>query len=236
MTKPEQLVDLLKTQFADDLTSCKLSSCAEITIETTVEKMAAVFLSLRDDAQFRFDTLIDVCGVDYLAFGVAEWQTDESGNTGFSRGVNLIENVADDLVAKPGRRFASVYHLLSTTLNHRLRVRVYAPDNDFPTVQSVTSIWRGANWFERESFDLFGIIYEGHPDLRRLLTDYGFIGHPFRKDFPLSGHVEMRYDAEQKRVIYQPVSIEPRVLVPRVIRDDSRYVEGEKPQEAPDNA
>ncbi len=236
MAKVEQLTDLIRARFADDLTSCELSAVAEITLETTVDKMSAVFLALRDEPAFRFNTLIDVCGVDYLAYGVAEWQTDESGNTGFSRGVNPIANMADDLVARPGRRFASVYHLLSTELNHRICVRVFAPDNDFPTVHSVTGIWRGANWFERESFDLFGIIYEGHPDLRRILTDYGFIGHPFRKDFPLSGHVEMRYDAEQKRVVYQPVSIEPRVLVPRVIRDDSRYVEGNNPQEASNDA
>jgi len=236
MTKPEQLIDQLRTHFADDLTSSEISPADEITIETTVEKMSAVFLALRDDDSFQFDTMIDICGVDYLAFGVAEWQTEESGNTGFSRGVDSIASVVDELVASPGRRFASVYHLLSTVLNHRLRVRVYAPDNNFPAVQSVTGIWRGANWFERESFDLFGIVYEGHPDLRRLLTDYGFIGHPFRKDFPLSGHVEMRYDAEQKRVIYQPVSIKPRVLVPRVIRDDSRYVEGNNPQEASTDA
>ncbi len=236
MSNVEQLTDLIRARFGDDLTSCELSSIDQVIIEIPVDKMLSVFEALRDEPAFRFDTLIDVCGVDYLAYGVAEWQTDDSVNTGFSRGVERITNMADELQARPGRRFASVYQLLSTELNYRAIARVYAQDNDFPTVQSVTGIWKGANWFERESFDLFGIVYEGHPDLRRILTDYGFIGHPFRKDFPLSGQVEMRYDAEQKRVIYEPVSIEPRVLVPRVIREDSRYSGDDDAKEASNDA
>jgi len=153
-----------------------------------------VMQELRDDAALRFDTLIDLCGVDYSTYGEGTWD---------------------------GLRFAAVTHLLSVNKNWRLRVRVFAADDDMPIVASVTPIWRAANWFEREAFDLFGIIFEGHNDLRRILTDYGFIGHPFRKDFPVSGYVEMRYDQEQKRVVYQPVTIEPRENVPRVIREEN---------------
>jgi NADH-quinone oxidoreductase subunit C len=166
--------------------------------ETTLVVGAADLLeamrALRDHPDCRFATLIDVCGVDYSQYG--------------------------DTVCAPGRRFAAVYHLLSLVHNRRLRVRTFAPDDDFPVVASVVEIWPSANWFEREAFDLFGIMFEGHPDLRRILTDYGFIGHPFRKDFPLAGYVEMRYDPEQKRVIYQPVTIEPREVTPRIIREE----------------
>ncbi len=172
--------------------------------------------------------MIDVCGVDYLAYGDAEWATDETTSTGFSRGVEantagrlpvLEEELSTETLQKD-RRFAAVYHLLSVSNNQRLRIKVFAPDEQLPVVPSVIDVWNGANWFEREAFDLYGIIFEGHPDLRRILTDYGFIGHPFRKDFPLSGNVEVSYDPEKQRVVYQPVSIEPRVLVPRVIRAD----------------
>jgi NADH-quinone oxidoreductase subunit C len=169
---------------------------------------------------------MDVCGVDYLEFGRAEWKTQRATSSGFSRGV-ARRDVAADAVA-PGRpsgtpRFAVVYHLLSIALNHRVRLRVFCPDDSQPMVDSVTGIWASADWFERETFDMYGIMFKGHPDLRRLLTDYGFIGHPFRKDFPLSGNVEVRYDPEKGRVVYQPVSIDPRVLVPKVIRHDNRY-------------
>jgi NADH-quinone oxidoreductase subunit C len=159
-----------------------------------VAQLDATMRMLRDRAELRFETLIDACGVDYSAYG----------DGGYS-----------------GRRFAVVYHLLSIANNWRLRVRTFALDDAFPVVPSVIDIWPGVNWFEREAFDLFGIMFAGHPDLRRLLTDYGFIGHPFRKDFPISGHVEMRYDPEQARVIYQPVTIEPREIVPRIIREDT---------------
>ena len=146
---------------------------------------------------------------------------------GFSRGVNrgalLASSVARGAAATPGRRFAVVYHLLSVSLNQRVRLRVFCPNDDEPMVDSLCGIWAGVDWFEREAFDMFGVMFKGHPDLRRLLTDYGFIGHPFRKDFPLSGNVEVRYDPEKRRVVYQPVSIDPRVLVPKVIRHDNRY-------------
>jgi len=169
--------------------------------------------------------LMDLTAVDYLHFGRDEWQTISATHSGFSRG----------RVARPNAhlpageaRFAIVYQLLSITHNHRLRLRVPCAAGDEPVVDSVIDVWAAANWFEREAFDLYGILFRGHPDLRRLLTDYGFIGHPFRKDFPLAGNVEVRYDADKKRVIYQPVTIEPRVLVPKVIRDDHRYAPATK--------
>ncbi|MEM8845199.1 MAG: NADH-quinone oxidoreductase subunit C, partial [Pseudomonadota bacterium] len=182
-----------------------------------------------NDPQFSFEQLIDIAGVDYLEHGKTEWKTKQATGTGFSRGVT--ENTFgrftfDDNPIQPDMkesRFAAVYHLLSVSKNRRLRVKALCEDNNFPTVPSVCSIWSCANWYEREAFDLYGIVFEGHPDLRRLLTDYGFVGHPLRKDFPLVGHVEVRYDPSQERVIYEPVSIEPRVLVPKVIRHDHRY-------------
>ncbi|MBN4063733.1 NADH-quinone oxidoreductase subunit C [Cardiobacterium sp. AH-315-I02] len=201
----------------------------EVTIEVLPKDALAVFTTLRDEARFKFEQLIDVCGVDYSEYGSAEWATESTSATGFSRGVEPATGArlrfGDDIEStQSGRlRFAAVYHFLSVTHNHRLRVRVYCEDDAVPVVPSVIELWPAANWFEREAFDLYGIIFEGHPDLRRILTDYGFVGHPFRKDFPLIGHVEMKYDEEQKRVVYQPVSIEPRVLVPRVIRDDGRF-------------
>ena len=201
----------------------------EVTIEVSPADALAVFEKLRDDAAFKFEQLIDVCGVDYSEYGSVEWATESTSSTGFSRGVEPATGArlrfGDDIEpTESGRaRFASVYHLMSVTHNHRLRVRVYCENEAVPVVPSVIELWPAANWFEREAFDLYGIIYEGHPDLRRILTDYGFVGHPFRKDFPLVGHVEMKYDEEQKRVVYQPVTIEPRVLVPRVIRDDGRF-------------
>ena len=208
----------------------KIASLARHAGELTLEVHAADLLPaaeiLRDAESLRFEQCMDVCGVDYLEYGHAEWKTKRPTSTGFSRGVESGEDAAE---AKPhagaprGRRFAVAYQLLSVSLNQRVRLKVFCESDEEPMVDSVTGIWAGADWFEREAFDLFGIMFRGHPDLRRLLTDYGFIGHPFRKDFPLSGHVEVRYDPEQRRVVYQPVSIEPRVLVPRVIRDDNRY-------------
>jgi NADH-quinone oxidoreductase subunit C len=177
--------------------------------------------TLRDTAGLKFEMCMDVCGIDYLEHGHAEWITQGATSSGFSRGVARSAPRESDATA--GRRFAVVYHLLSISLNQRLRLRVFCADDTHPMVDSVATIWAGVDWFEREAFDLFGILFKGHPDLRRLLTDYGFIGHPFRKDFPLSGNVEVRYDPEKGRVVYQPVSIEPRVLVPKVIRHDNRY-------------
>jgi NADH-quinone oxidoreductase subunit C len=197
----------------------------ELTYEVPGDQLLEAAQVLRDGEGLKFEMCMDVCGVDYLEHGRAEWKTQDATTSGFSRGVSRWE--APDGTRPPaegaGRRFAVVYHLLSISLNHRVRLRVFCADDAEPMVDSVTGIWAGANWFERETFDLFGIMFRGHPDLRRLLTDYGFIGHPFRKDFPLSGNVEVRYDPEKGRVVYQPVTIEPRVLVPKVIRHDNRY-------------
>ena len=195
------------------------SHTAELTFEVAPARLLDVAKVLRD--QFRFELCMDVCGIDYLQHGEDEWKTQGATTSGFSRGVNR-EALRQDAAA-PGRRFAAVYHLLSLANNQRVRLRVFCPDDDAPVVDSVTEVWAGTDWFEREAFDMFGIMFRGHPDLRRLLTDYGFIGHPFRKDFPLSGNVEVRYDPEKRRVVYQPVTIEPRTLVPKVIRHDNRY-------------
>jgi NADH-quinone oxidoreductase subunit C len=198
-----------------------LEHAGELTYEIPADRLLDTALILRDGADFKFEMCMDVCGVDYLEHGRDEWKTHSATASGFSRGVARGAPRAAEAV--PGRRFAVVYHLLSLTHNRRLRLRVFCADDTQPMVESVTAIWASADWFEREAFDLFGILFKGHPDLRRLLTDYGFIGHPFRKDFPLSGNVEVRYDPEKGRVVYQPVSIDPRILVPKVIRDDNRY-------------
>jgi NADH-quinone oxidoreductase subunit C len=182
-----------------------------------------VATTLRDEKDFGVDQLIDVCGLDYLTYGDVEWTTNSATESGFSRGVDRKPVILDESDTFDSRRFAIVYHLLSVTNNVRLRLRVFTGENNPPIVPSVVPVWGSANWFEREAFDMFGVLFEGHPDLRRIMTDYGFIGHPFRKDFPLSGNVEVSYDAEKGRVVYQPVSIEERTLVPRVIRDDNRY-------------
>ena len=188
----------------------------EITVECSASSLLTCLHQLRDDSSLAFDQLIDLCGVDYLSYGKYDWETYSSTRTGFSRGVEVGESTAVKWT-KP--RFAVVYHLLSTAHNQRIRLRVFL-ENEELIIPSVHTIWPVANWFERETYDLFGILFEGHPDLRRILTDYGFIGHPFRKDFPLSGHVEMRYDAKEQKVIYEPVDIEPRILEPKVIRND----------------
>lgn len=191
----------------------------ELTIELAAESAFAGLKTLRDE--LGFEQLIDLCGVDYLDYGLANWETMSAPNRGFSRGVfDFAEDVSSEAETME-RRFAVVYHLLSIENNVRVRVKVYPTDTQMPIVDSVIDIWNVANWFEREAFDLLGILFNGHPDLRRILTDYGFVGHPLRKDFPLTGHVEMRYDAEKGRVVYEPVSIENRVNVPRVIRKQS---------------
>lgn len=191
----------------------------ELTIEVAPKDAVAALTALRDD--LGFEQLIDLCSVDYLDYGQANWETMSAPNKGFSRGVfDFAEDEQTENTDMP-RRFAVVYHLLSVANNNRVRVKVYAEDSQMPIVDSVIDVWNVANWFEREAFDMMGIIFNGHPDLRRILTDYGFVGHPLRKDFPLTGHVEMRYDSEKGRVVYEPVSIENRVNVPRVIRKQS---------------
>ena len=210
--------------FAGKLLSSSVS-CGQVILELMPENLIPVCTALRDEDRFSFEQLSCVSGVDYLAYGQADWETEDTTRSGFSRGVS--KGVYRDEEPPRPARFASVYHLLSIKNNRRLGIRCYIPGEP-PRVSSVVEIWPSANWFERESFDLLGILYEGHPDLRRILTDYGFIGHPFRKDFPLEGNVEVRYDPDRKRVVYQPVTIENRVLVPKVIRHDSRYVHDEK--------
>jgi len=220
-----KLAEQLQHRFGENLQAI-VDAVGEVTIEIAPDTLLEVVTALRDEPDFGFEILIDVCGVDYANYGRDEWATEESSASGFSRGVEAatagrLRAVTDDLVVEKPRqskRFAAVYQLLSISKNRRLRLKVFAPDDDLPVIPSVIAVWNSADWYEREAFDLYGILFEGHPDLRRLLTDYGFVGHPFRKDFPLSGNVEVIYDAEKKRVVYQPVSIEPRVLVPKVIR------------------
>jgi NADH-quinone oxidoreductase subunit C len=214
----ESLAAGISERFGDGLERVE-SRCRELTYEVPSVDLLAVTTALRDEPRFAFEMLVDLCAVDYSTYGQDEWKTRRATATGFSRGVDR----AASALAQGERRFAVVYHLLSIAHNRRLRLRTYAAGGEPPMVPSVVDVWPSANWFEREAFDLFGVLFDGHPDLRRLLTDYGFVGHPFRKDFPLIGNVEVRYDEEKGRVIYQPVTIEPRTLVPRVIRDDHRY-------------
>ncbi len=192
-TKLETLSAALDAALGERMVS-KVDAIGELTVVVRAADYPGVMTQLRDDPSLGFELMIDLAGVDYSAYGDGAWD---------------------------GARYAVVVHLLSLANNWRLRVRVFAPDDDFPVVPSLVDVWPAVNWFEREAFDLYGLMFEGHPDLRRILTDYGFVGHPFRKDFPLSGHVEMRYDPEQKRVIYQPVSIEPREITPRIIREET---------------
>lgn len=220
MTKTETLIERLNTEVADYIQTLVVAH-NEVTIDCTVANLKPLLLQLRDHSGFGFDQLIDICAVDYLYYGQYDWETEPATERGFSRAVEARESTAT-VWDKP--RFAVVYHLLSTQKNHRIRVKVGVDESNL-IVPSVNNLWKSANWFEREAYDLFGILFDGHPDLRRILTDYGFIGHPFRKDFPLSGHVEMRYDATLQKVIYEPVDIVPRISVPKVIRQDNRYIE-----------
>jgi NADH-quinone oxidoreductase subunit C len=189
----ESLMETVQTALGDQATSIAMER-GEITVVVSADRYLSAMKALRDAPGCQFEQLVDLCGLDYSEYRDGAWE---------------------------GSRFAVVAHLLSVSLNQRVRVRVFCPDDEFPVVDSVTSLWSSANWYEREAFDLYGILFEGHDDLRRILTDYGFIGHPFRKDFPLSGHVEMRYDPERRRVVYEPVTIEPREITPRIIREDN---------------
>lgn len=222
----DDLFDELEEAFEDN--ELEFDSCErfreELTLTVQADDLLSVAKLLRDHKTLQFELCVDVCGVDYSDYGKSEWATADASVSGFSRGRD--DNASAEF--NPETRFAVVYHLLSVTLNHRLRLRVFL-DESKPLVDSVINIWNGVDWFEREAFDMFGIMFKGHPDLRRILTDYGFVGHPFRKDFPLEGHVEMRYDSAQQRVVYEPVSIDNRTLVPRVIRDDNRYNDGQTP-------
>lgn len=216
----ENLAARIKEHFGDGVAVS--IAFGEVTMTVDSKDILKICTDLRDVPELAFEELIDLCGVDYLTYGQAEWETSSATGSGFSRGVEQKQNVAE--IESAESRFAVVYHLLSLKHNCRVRVKTMLPEAD-PVIDSVVDIWNSVNWFEREAFDLFGIMFNGHPDLRRILTDYGFIGHPFRKDFPLIGNVEMRYDANKKRVIYEPVSIEPRTLVPRVIREDQKELD-----------
>ncbi len=218
----ETLVARIDARFKQKLTRVE-SICGELTYLLDKDDLIEVARALRDEPDFHFEMLVDVCGVDYLTYGSDEWTTQSATGSGYSRGVEREPVILDEADTFDPERFAVVYHLLSLKNNARLRLRVFTGDTNPPIVKSVVDIWNSANWFERETFDLFGILFEGHPDLRRILTDYGFIGHPFRKDFPLIGNVEVTYDPDKGRVVYQPVTIEPRTLVPRVIRDDGEH-------------
>ena len=221
--KPNEILDnLIKSRIGERIHRIP-SICDELTYEVSKDCLLEVATKLRDDKDLLFQQVIDICGVDYLTYGSDEWKTAEATNSGFSRGVLRDSVILDEDEVFQEKRFAAVYHLLSVKYNWRLRLRVYTGTENPPILPSIVSIWAGANWFEREVFDLFGILFDNHPDLRRIMTDYGFIGHPFRKDFPISGHVEVKYDPDKGRVVYQPVSIEKRTLVPRVIREDNRY-------------
>lgn len=229
MSRNGLLAEQLEAHFSD-----RVRVIDEFTDLCTVSVAAAELLdvarTLKVDPEFQFAQLTDLCGVDYSLYKKGEWETDEVSKAGFSRAAEATSSArlrfGDESPSSSTDRprFAAVYHLISYSHNRRLRVRVYAEDDQQPRFPSVVSIWPSADWYEREAFDLFGFVFEGHPDLRRILTDYGFVGHPFRKDFPLIGHVEMRFDPERGRVVYEPVSIEPRVLVPKVQRSDNRYV------------
>ena len=222
------------SQSLRDIFGDKLSGIEEhrgqLTAVVKAEYWLDVAFQLRDEPDLAFEQLLDLCAVDYLGFGDDEWETAEATGSGFSRGVDALGPGRFSWEERPEaeefeNRFAVVVHLISLKHNRRLRLRCFAPDDELPVLPSLIDVWSSANWYEREAFDLLGLVFEGHPDLRRILTDYGFIGHPFRKDFPLIGNVSVRYDEDKGRVVYEPVDIEPRVLVPRVVRRDSRYVD-----------
>ncbi len=243
----------VRNKLSDQLASCfgargtiVPSGNNQVTLRVPVDDWLDVAQTLRDDEQFAFNQLIDLCGMDYLGYGQCEWETEDATQGGFSRGVEDLGPGRFDWESRPGsddpksvdieERFGVVVHLLSTNHNRRLRLTTFAADEGLPVLPSLVEVWNSANWYEREAFDMFGIVFEGHPDLRRILTDYGFNGHPLRKDFPLVGNVTVRYDEDKGRVVYVPVEIEPRVLVPRVIRKDSRYQADDIDQAADDAA
>jgi len=237
MSKTTKAIAELYTGRFDDRVTPGQTRHGITTLEVSVDSWLEVCRALRDEEEFSYEQLTDLCGVDYLSYGQSEWDTEGASTEGYGRGVESLGPGRFSWADRPEaedikQRFGVVLHLISMKHNRRLRLRCYAPDEGMPIVPSLVEIWSSANWYEREAFDLFGIVFEGHPDLRRILTDYGFTGHPFRKDFPLIGNVAVRYDEQKKRVVYEPVEIEPRVGVPRVLRDDSRYNTDELDQAA----
>lgn len=218
MASAEQLLESIQRQCTDMLISAKVE-CHRCVLEVKANDLKALCLILRDDPDYKFECLMDVCGVDYSHYGISEWEIQKVNASGYSRAVTPASEKVKNQGVTTRPRFGVVYQLLSVTHNHRIMLRTF-PEGEPPTLDSVHDIWPSANWNEREVFDLFGILFRDHPDLRRILTDYGFIGYPFRKDFPLTGEVEVRYDATTGRVVYEPVDIKPRTLVPKVIRKD----------------
>ncbi len=224
---PRDIAELFTSRFGDRITVVG-TLAGIVTLEVATDAWLEICRALRDEEEFCYEQLTDLCGVDYLGYGQAEWDTEDASQEGFGRGVEGLGPGRFSWANRPEagdieQRFGVVIHLMSFRHNRRLRLRCFAPDEGLPIVPSLVDVWSSANWYEREAFDLFGIVFEGHPDLRRIMTDYGFTGHPFRKDFPLIGNVAVRYDSRKKRVVYEPVEIEPRVGVPRVVRRDSRY-------------
>jgi len=229
-SRHELLAENLRKKF-ESVGGVISSSLGEVTLVIPRTQLLDTMTQLRYSTEFLFEEAVDVCGVDYAGYGEGEWNTVDASITGFCRGAER-----DGVQVEEGDgRFAVVYHLLSISKNQRLRVRAFV-NSEEPIIESVVGIWASVDWFEREAFDLYGIMFSQHPDLRRILTDYGFVGHPFRKDFPLEGHVEMRYDETLARVVYEPVNLEPRTLVPRVLRDDNRFVSDENQQQDSNNA
>jgi NADH-quinone oxidoreductase subunit C len=217
------LKEKIQHHLADALVDCTIQ-CDELTLEIKSDQWLSAAYILRDEPDLAFQQCVDLCGVDYLTYGLSEWETSQATATGFERGVERDISAQQKIYSWNKPRFAVAYHLLSLKWNQRLRVRVF-PEEKTLCVDSMLPVWPSVNWYEREAFDMFGIVFNNHPDLRRILTDYGFVGHPFRKDFPLSGNVEVRYDAKAERVIYEPVNIKPRTLEPKVIRQDNRAIE-----------
>ncbi len=234
---PNSFSELLEEILAEYDVTVTNTANGELTVQVPVAYWQTVARILRDDERLHFEQLTDLCGVDYLSYGNDEWETEQVTNAGFSRGIDALGPGRFDWQQRPEvedfpERFGITLHILSIEHNRRLRLRTHPEGDVMPMAPSLVEIWNAANWFEREAFDLFGIVFEGHPDLRRLLTDYGFVGHPFRKDFPLIGNVTVRYAEDKQRVVYEPVEIEPRVTVPRVVRRDSRYLETSTEQDA----
>lgn len=224
-------LETLKQIVADTVSSWDheiVQDRGELTVIISPQDIVPVARAMRDTEDLAFDMLVDISGVDYLHYRLSEWRTDSAANTSYERGVEWL--TPEDRSDVMPQRFGVVYHLLSISHNQRIRLKTFVPE-DNPILDSVYTLWPAANWFEREVFDLFGLLFKNHPDLRRILTDYGFIGHPFRKDFPLSGEVEVRYDAASGRVVYESLNIEPRVLAPKVVREDNRYAN--RPTQAP---
>ncbi len=215
-----ELINLVNKYLADEVIDLT-EDCQELTLVINSADILSVADILKN-SPFNFNMLMDICGVDYLHYGLSDWETDSATSIGFARGIERLSKKNLKLIQKD-KRYGCIYHLQSLKYNTRIRIKTFLPEQQ-PVIDSVTEIWNAANWYEREAFDLYGILFNNHPDLRRILTDYGFVHHPFRKDFPLSGYLEMRYDGATSKVIYEPVDIDEREIIPKIFRDDTRYI------------